>query len=88
MDLRCVIFEVHKAFECELRTSIVGKRAFLARLELIVPVEVAFQRILTAEITLSFIQGQPGVADAKETLERQTLEWKLTSRRYIGIGAF
>lgn len=41
MDLRSVNFKVHKTFECDLRTSIAGKWASLARLDLMVPVEVA-----------------------------------------------
>ena len=65
MDLRCVTLEGYKAFKYELRTFIAGKWAILARLELMMPIEVAFQRILTAEIAFSFIFRQPGVADAK-----------------------
>lgn len=48
-------FKVHQAFERELRTSIAGKWAVLPRLELMVPIEVAFQRMLTAEVAFSFI---------------------------------
>ena len=55
MDLRCVIFKVPKAFECELPISIAGKWAVLPGLKLIMPIEVAFQRLLTAKVLLSFI---------------------------------
>jgi len=65
-----VIFEMHKAFERELRTFIVGEWAVLARLKPIVPVRVTLPRIFTAEDVLSFEQGQRNVADAMQTLER------------------
>jgi len=74
MDSRSVIFEVHKAFERELRTFIVGDWAILARLKPMMPVKVALQRMFTAENVLSFEQGQRGVANAMQTLERSTLE--------------
>ncbi len=57
MDPRCVTFKVHEAFERELPTSDIGEWAALARLKLMVPVEVALQRMLTAEDVLSFMQG-------------------------------
>lgn len=50
-----MIFKVHEAIERELPTSDVGERAALAGLELMVPVEVALQRKLTAEDVLSFM---------------------------------
>lgn len=59
-----MIFKVHEAIERELPTSDVGEQAALAGLELMVPVEVALQRKLTAEDVLSFMQGQRSVAKA------------------------
>ena len=43
MDLHCVKFKVHEAFKCELRTFIIGEWAVLARLKLVMLVEVALQ---------------------------------------------
>lgn len=40
-------------------------------------IEVAWQRMLTAEDMLSFAQGQRGVAEAIQTWERPALEWEL-----------
>ena len=88
MDPRCVTFKVHEAFERELPTSDIGEWAALARLKLMVPVEVALQRMLTAEDVLSFMQGQCGVAKAVQTLERPALEWELTLKWRIGFRAF
>ena len=85
MDHRSVIFKVYKAFEREPHTSITGERAALARLKLMVPVEVVLQRVLAAEDVFSFTQGQPGIAKAIQKLERPTLEWKLTPKRSVGI---
>ena len=51
-------------------------------------VKVALQRVLAAEGVLSFEQGQRGVADAIQTLERPALEWKLTSKRHFRVRAF
>ena len=84
MDLRCVKFEVNEAFECDLRTFIVGERAVLARLKPVTPVEVALQRMFTAEDVLSFARGQRVTADAMQILERSTLEWKMMSSRWVG----
>jgi len=88
MDPRCVTFKVHEAIERELPTSDVGEWAALAGLKLVVPVEVALQRKLTAEDVLSFMQGQRGVAKAVQTLERPALEWELTSKWRAGFQAF
>ena len=52
------------------------------------PVEVALQRMLTAEDVLSFMQGQRGVVKAVQTLERPALEWELTSKWRVGFRAF
>ena len=43
---------------------LLGKGASLARPKVIAAVETALQRILTTEIVLSFIQGEPGVTKA------------------------
>ena len=48
MGPRCVTFKVHEAFERELPTSDIGEWAALARLKLMVLVEVTPQRMLTA----------------------------------------
>jgi hypothetical protein len=88
MDPRCVAFKVHEAIERELPTSDVEEWAALAGLKLMVPVEVALQRKLTAEDVLSFMQGQRGVAKAVQTLERLALEWKLTSKWRVEFRAF
>lgn len=74
MDTRCVTFKVNEAFERELPTSNIGEWAALARLKLMVSVEVAVQRMLTAEDVFSFMQGQCGVAKTVQTLERLALE--------------
>jgi len=55
MDPRCVVFKVYKAFERKLPICDIREWAALARPKLIVPVEVALQRMLTAEDILSFI---------------------------------
>ena len=68
------MLKVHKVFKHELCTFITREWAFLARLKSVMPVEVALQRIFTAENVLSFMQGQPNVADAMQTLERLTLK--------------
>lgn len=88
MDPCSVILKVHKAFECELRTFIIREWAALARLKPMTPVKVALQGVLAAEGVLSFEQGQRGIADAMQTLERPTLEWNLTSKRYFRVRAF
>ncbi len=85
MDPRRVILEVHEAFERELRTFIIGKRAALARLKTVMPVKVTLQRMFAAEDVLPFEQGQRSIADAMQTLERPALERKLTSNRCVGI---
>ncbi len=54
MDPCSVTFEVHKTFERELRTFIVGERAVLARLKPMMPVKMALQRMLAPENVLSF----------------------------------
>ncbi len=46
MDRCCVVFEMHEAFGRVLGTGVIGKWAALARLKLMVPVEVALQRML------------------------------------------
>lgn len=88
MDPRCVTFKVHEAFERKLSTSDIGECAALARLKLMVPVEVALQRILTAEDVLLFTQRQRGVAKAVQILKRPAMEWELTSRWQVGYRAF
>ncbi len=88
MDPRRVILEVHEALERESRTFIVGEWAVLARLKPVMPVKVALQRMFAAEDVLSLEQGQRGVADAMQTLERPTSKWKMMSSRYVGIWAF
>jgi len=88
MDPRSVIFEVHKAFERELRTVIVGEWAVLARLKPMMPVKVALQRMFATEGVLAFEQGQCSVTDAMQTLERSTLEWELASDQCLGIRVF
>lgn len=88
MGPRCVTFKVHEAFERKLSTSDIGECAALARLKLMVPVEVALQRILTAEDVLLFTQRQRGVAKAVQTLKRPAMEWELTSRWQVGYRAF
>ena len=85
MDPRRVNLEVHEAPERESRTFIVGEWAVLARLKPVMPVEVALQRMFAAEDVLSFEQRWRGVADAMQTLERPTSEWKIMSSRYVGI---
>ena len=85
MHPRCVTFEVHDAFERELPTSDIGEWPALARLNLMVPVEVALQRMLTAEDVLSFMQRQRGIAKAVQTLESSALEWELTSKWRVGF---
>ena len=87
MDPRCVVFKVHEAFECEPRTFIIRELAVQARLKTMMPVKVALQRVFTAEGVLSFKRGQRGVADAMQTLERPTLEWRVTSKRDVEIRA-
>jgi len=87
-DPRCVTFKVREAIERELPTSDVGEWAALAGLKLMVPVEVALQRKLTAEDVLSFMQGQRGVAKAVQTLERLALEWELTLKWRVRFRAF
>ena len=80
-----MILEVHKALERELRTVIVGEWAILARLKPMMTVKVTLQRMFAAEDVLSLEQGQHGVTDTVQTLERATLNCKLTSKRRISI---
>ena len=54
MEPRCVTFKVHEAVEGKLFTSDIGEWAALTRQKLTMPVEMALQRILTAEDMLSF----------------------------------
>ncbi len=74
MDPRCVVFEIHEAFKDELPTSGIREWTTLARLERVMPVKMALQRILTAEITLLFIQGQRDLPKAFQALERPAWE--------------
>ena len=85
MNPRCVILKVHEAFECELRTCIIREWAVLARLKPMMAVKVALQRVFSTENVLSFEQGERGVADAMQTLERPTLKWKLTLKKFNSI---
>ncbi len=81
-------FEMHEAVDRELSAFIVGEWAVLARLEAMMPVEVALQRMLTTEDMLSFAQRQRGVANTVQTLERLAFEWESTSDGGVGIRAF
>jgi len=49
IDLRCV-----KAFKGKLPTFVIGEWAVLARLKVMVLIEVTLQRMVTAEDMLSF----------------------------------
>lgn len=75
-----MILKVYEAFESELRILVIRKRAVLSRLEPVMPVEVALQRMLTAEEVLSFTRGERCVAQAMQILEKPTLELKLISK--------
>ena len=74
MDPYSVTFEMHKASECELRTSIVGKWATLVRQEPVMPIKVALQRISAAEDMLSFERGQRDIVDTMQILKRPAIE--------------
>ena len=81
MDLRCMAFKIHEAFKRELSTSVVGEWAALTGLKPMMPVIVALQRMFATEDVLLFEQGQRGVTEARQTLERLALEGRLTAQK-------
>lgn len=70
-----VILKMHEAFECELRTFIMGMSSSgQAEIDGTGQSGAATSALLAAEGVLSFEQGQRDMGDAMQTLERPTLK--------------
>ena len=70
MNSRRVILEMHYSVERDVSTSSVGKWTEFAGLEGMVASKVPPQRVFAAQVSLSLVQRQAGIAKAVKTLVR------------------